>query len=194
MRQATINRKTGETDIQLTLNLDGQGQYSINTGLPFFDHMLNLFAKHGRFDLTLQAKGDTEVDGHHTVEDVGICLGQAFVSALGNAAGIERYASGLFPMDETLCQVALDVCNRAYFHFEGDIPTAKAGDFDTELLEEFFRAFAMNARITLHLSIVYGKNAHHILESAFKGIAVCLFRATRVDPERSDIPSTKGML
>ncbi len=193
-RKASINRKTNETDIELTFSIDGTGKSTIATGVAFFDHMLNLMTTHGLFDLHLKAKGDLDVDFHHTVEDVGICLGQAFREALGDAKGIQRFASGLMPMDETLCQVAIDISNRPYLSFVADFPKAKVGAFDVELAEEFFRAFVNNARINLHIELKSGTNLHHMIEACFKGLGVFLDQASVINPRKKGIPSTKGAL
>ena len=193
-RCATIERNTKETQVSLSLVLEGQGQNTIETGIPFFDHMLDLFSHHGLFDLSVSVKGDLEVDFHHTVEDVGICLGQAFRDALGDARGITRYASCLTPMDEALCRLALDISNRPHLDFHCDLPKTKVGSFDVELAEEFFRAFVNNARVTLHLDVLRGQNLHHVIESCFKGFGRCLDMATQVDSRKSMVPSTKGIL
>ena len=195
MRTATINRKTAETDIKLTLNLDGIGKSEINSGCGFLDHMLTLFAKHGRFDLTLSCKGDTQVDYHHTVEDIGICLGQAFETALGDKKGIVRYGNMILPMDETLILSAVDLSGRSYLAYGLKIPTPTVGDFDTELTEEFFLAFIRNAQCTLHICQLAGKNSHHIIEGTFKSVARSLRKAVAIDPDCADeVPSTKGVL
>lgn len=195
MRIATINRKTAETDISLTLNLDGEGKSCIDSGCGFLDHMLTLFAKHGRFDLDVVCKGDTNVDDHHTVEDIGICLGQAFREALGDCRGIARYGSMMLPMDETLALCAVDVSGRACLVFGLDIPAPRVGSFDTELVEEFFSAFVRKAELTLHVKKLDGKNSHHIIEGAFKAFARAMAQAVKVDADRADeIPSTKGVL
>ena len=195
MRTATINRNTNETQISLTLNLDGKGTSDIKSGVGFLDHMLTLLAKHGQFDLKVSCKGDTEVDFHHTAEDVGICLGQAFREALGNKAGIVRYADTTLPMDETLVLTALDFSGRGFFACELDIKAQKVGDFDTELCSEFWQAFAINAGATLHIRQLAGTNAHHIIEGVFKSMARTLRCAVKIDPDfASDIPSTKGTL
>lgn len=194
-RLGQINRKTNETDIQLSLNLDGKGVSTLQTGIGFFDHMLTLFSKHGRFDLTLAVKGDLEVDFHHTVEDVGICLGQVFREALGDARGITRYASLRLPMDEALCDIAIDVSNRPVLIFNADLPKTKIGEFDTELMKEFFQAFVSHSRVTLHVDLVRGDNLHHCCEACFKALGVVLRDAVAIDPKRADeIPSTKGLL
>lgn len=195
MRNSEIKRKTNETDIEMTLLLDGRGYSEVNTGSAFLDHMLTLLAKHGKFDLTVSCKGDTEVDFHHTAEDIGICLGQAFREALGDKAGIVRYADTTLPMDETLILTALDFSGRGYFACELDIKAQKVGDFDTELCSEFWQAFAINAGATLHIRQLAGANAHHIIEGVFKSMARTLRNSVKIDPDfASDIPSTKGML
>ena len=195
MRSAEIKRKTNETDIELKINLDGRGASQVNTGSAFLDHMLTLLAKHGKFDLEVSCKGDTEVDFHHTAEDIGICLGTAFRDALGNKAGIVRYADTTLPMDETLILTALDFSGRGYFACELDIKAQKVGDFDTELCSEFWQAFAINAGATLHIRQLAGSNAHHIIEGVFKSMARTLRCAVKIDSDfASDIPSTKGTL
>ncbi len=195
MRTAQITRKTAETDIALSLCLDGTGKSEIASGCGFLDHMLTLFAKHGRFDLTLTCQGDTQVDDHHTVEDIGICLGAAFAQALGDKRGIYRYGSQILPMDETLVLVALDLSGRAYLGYELKIPTEKVGVFDTELVEEFFLAFVRSAACTLHVRQLAGKNSHHIIEGCFKAFGRALRAAVAIDPAASqEIPSTKGVL
>ena len=195
MRQAQINRTTGETEIQINLNLDGKGISSIDTGVGFLDHMLMLFAKHGRFDLQVQCKGDTNVDDHHSVEDIGIALGNAFSMALDDKKGINRYGSMLLPMDESLILSAVDLSGRGLLVYELQIPTEKVGAFDTELTEEFFRALAHNGGMTLHLKQISGKNSHHIIEGAFKSIARSLKAAVAIDPAmENEVPSTKGVL
>ena len=195
MRASDIKRKTAETDIVLSLSLDGVGKGEIQTGCGFLDHMLTLFAKHGRFDLTVCCQGDTNVDDHHTVEDVGICLGQAFARALGEKKGIFRYGDCLLPMDEALILSAVDLSGRGAYYGELEIPTPKVGSFDTELCDEFWIAFAREAGITLHLRQLAGRNSHHIIEGAFKSVARSLRRAVSIDEAFSeDVPSTKGML
>ena len=195
MRTAEIIRKTAETDISLKLNLDGRGESRISSGCGFLDHMLTLFAKHGRFDLELNCKGDTFVDDHHTVEDIGIALGQAFKAALGDKRGIVRYGSTVLPMDESLILSAVDLSGRGYLGFDLEIPTEKVGTFDTELVEEFFLGFIRNAEATLHIRKMAGTNSHHIIEGAFKSVARSLKAAVAIDPEFADeIPSTKGVL
>ena len=195
MRTAEIIRKTAETDITLKLNLDGKGVSSISSGCGFLDHMLTLFAKHGRFDLEVICKGDTWVDDHHTVEDIGIALGQAFKAALGDKRGIIRYGSTILPMDESLILTAVDLSGRGYLGFDLEIPTQKVGTFDTELVEEFFLGFIRNAEATLHIRKMAGTNSHHIIEGAFKSVARSLKTAVAIDPDFADeIPSTKGVL
>ena len=195
MRNAEIKRKTAETDIELTLNLDGNGTANLNTGCGFLDHMLTLFASHGSFDLSVCCKGDVEVDYHHSVEDIGICLGQAFSKALSDAKGIVRYGSTILPMDEALILCAIDISGREYLSYRLSIPAEKIGDFDTELAEEFFAAFVRNSKICLHFQQLDGKNSHHLIEGAFKAFAHALHDAVLIDPEKADkIPSTKGML
>ncbi len=195
MRQATIDRGTAETNIQLSLNLDGKGSADIQTGCGFLDHMLTLFARHGRFDLTIRCVGDTQVDDHHTVEDVGICLGKAFADALGDKKGITRYGDCILPMDETLILSAVDFSGRAYLGYKAEIPALKVGTFDTELGEEFWLAFVREARLTLHIRQLAGTNSHHILEGMFKSVGRALRCAVAIDPVAADeIPSTKGVL
>lgn len=195
MRTAKIQRKTAETDITLAINLDGKGQSKINTGCGFLDHMLTLFSKHGRFDLEVTCVGDTYVDYHHTVEDVGICLGQAFNSALGDKKGIVRYGDTTLPMDEALILTAVDLSGRSIFVKDLDIKAEKVGDFDTELAEEFLISFARNCPCALHVRQLAGGNAHHIIEGIFKSLARTLKKAVAIDSEFADeIPSTKGAL
>ena len=195
MRQSEISRKTGETDVQVRLNLDGTGEYAIDTGVGFLDHMLELFARHGRFNLQVACKGDTRVDDHHSTEDIGIALGQAFDRALGDRKGITRYGSMLLPMDESLIESAVDISGRGMLVYGLDIPTEKVGTFDTELAEDFFQAFAQNARCTLHIRQLAGRNSHHIIEGAFKSVARSLRKAVKIDPDTAgEIPSTKGVL
>lgn len=195
MRTAEINRKTNETDIKLSLELDGAGKSEINSGVGFLDHMLTLFARHGRFDLTLSCDGDTYVDDHHSVEDIGIALGQAFAQALSDKRGIIRYGSFILPMDETLILAAVDISGRSYLNFDLHIPTQKVGSFDTELCEEFFLGFVRNSDMTMHLKQLEGKNSHHIIEGAFKCVARALRQAVSVDEAfKDEIPSTKGVL
>ena len=195
MRSAEIKRTTAETDIVLKLNLDGKGKSKIDSGCAFLDHMLTLFAKHGSFDLMLKCKGDIEVDYHHTTEDIGICLGQAFNKALGDKKGIIRYGNMILPMDEALILSAVDLSGRSFFVKELNIPAVKVGDFDTELCEEFFQAFARTAECTLHIRQLSGSNSHHIIEGAFKSVARSLKSAVAIDKNAKDqIPSTKGVL
>ena len=195
MRTAEIKRNTAETQISLKLNIDGAGISSVETGCGFLDHMLTLFAHHGRFDLDLKCAGDTQVDDHHTVEDIGIALGSAFKQALGDKKGIVRYGSCILPMDEALILTAADISGRGYLGFRVEIPAQKVGDFDTELVEEFFLGFIRNADITLHIKQLDGKNSHHIIEGAFKSFAHSLCDACKIDKEFADeIPSTKGVL
>jgi len=195
MRTSEITRKTAETDISLRLNLDGTGKSTIATGCGFLDHMLTLFARHGRFDLDITCTGDTWVDDHHTVEDIGIALGKAFAEALGEKRGIVRYGSQILPMDESLILSAVDISGRSYLGFELSIPTQKVGSFDTELVEEFWLGFVRNADLTLHIRLLAGTNSHHIIEGAFKSVGRSLRQAVAVDPEFADeIPSTKGVL
>lgn len=195
MRTATVNRKTAETDISLELNIDGTGKSEIDSGCGFLDHMLTLFAKHGRFDLTLKCKGDTEVDDHHTVEDIGIALGTAFAKAWGDKRGICRYGSIVLPMDEALILAATDLSGRGILCFSLDIPTEKVGTFDTELVKEFWLGFVRNAACALHLKKLDGENAHHIIEGAFKAAGRVFRQALEIDPAFADeIPSTKGVL
>lgn len=195
MRSAEIVRKTAETDITLSLNLDGTGKSSIDTGCGFLNHMLTLFSSHGRFDLTVTCKGDTDVDYHHSVEDIGIALGKAFSEALGDKRGIHRYGDTILPMDESLILTAVDFSGRCYLGFALEIPTEKVGDFDTELVEEFFMAFVREAACSLHIRKLSGKNTHHIIEGAFKSAARSIREAVAIDPEYKDeIPSTKGVL
>ena len=195
MRQAEVSRKTGETDIRIRLDLDGTGKNVIDTGVGFLDHMLTLFARHGRFDLEVSCKGDTYVDDHHSVEDIGIALGKAFEQALGNKKGIVRYGSTILPMDESLILSAVDLSGRGLLVYDLQIPAEKVGAFDTELTEEFFRALAHNACATLHIRQLAGGNSHHIIEGAFKSTARSLRTAVAIDPAcAEEIPSTKGVL
>ncbi len=195
MRTSKIARKTAETNITLDLNLDGGGIGEINTGVGFLDHMLMLFTRHGNFNMVIKGKGDTYVDDHHTVEDVGICLGSAFAEALGDMRGVTRYGDITLPMDEALILCAVDLSGRAYLNFDVQIPTQKVGTFDTELVEEFLLAFTRKAGITVHLKQLAGSNSHHIIEGTFKALARALSKAVRIDKAHSDeIPSTKGVL
>ena len=194
-RSTQIQRKTGETDIQLTLSLDGRGISDIDSGCGFLDHMLTLFARHGRFDLTLSCAGDVQVDDHHTVEDIAICLGEAFAECLGDKRGITRYGDIVLPMDEALILCAVDLSGRGILGYALDIPTEKVGTFDTQLCEEFFAAFVREGRMALHLRQLAGSNSHHIIEGAFKAAARALRQAVALDPDAEDeIPSTKGIL
>ena len=195
MRRKEIIRKTAETDISITLSLDGKGVSEIDTGCGFLDHMLTLFSKHARYDLTVRCVGDTHVDYHHTAEDVGICLGKAFFEALGDKRGITRYGNMLLPMDETLILSAVDISGRDYLGYEVDIKSARVGDFDTELCEEFWRSFVRESKVTLHIRQLSGTNSHHIIEGIFKSVARSLAAATAIDPRYADeIPSTKGVI
>ena len=195
MRTSNITRKTAETDITLTLNLDGSGKSEINTGIGFLDHMLTLFASHSRVDLNITCKGDTQVDGHHSAEDIGICLGKAFTEALSDKRGITRYGSMMLPMDETLIRCAADISGRACLCYDVAYPTEKIGDFDTELVEEFFVSFVRNCPMSLHITKLAGSNSHHIAEGVYKAVARTLRQAVAIDPATCDeIPSTKGVL
>ena len=195
MRIAEIKRTTAETDIYVKLNLDGTGECDIDSGIGFFDHMLVLFAKHSRFDLTVKCNGDIWVDGHHTTEDIGIALGQAFKEAIGDKRGIHRYGSTILPMDEALILSAVDISGRAYPQYYMNIPAPMVGDFDTELLREFFVAFAFNSAITLHIKQLDGVNSHHLIEGAFKSVARTLKKAVAIDETmKNEIPSSKGVL
>ncbi|ABV63779.1 MULTISPECIES: imidazoleglycerol-phosphate dehydratase HisB [Bacillus] len=194
MRQAETARKTNETNISLTLEIDGEGKADIQTDVPFMTHMLDLFTKHGHFNLTVDAKGDTDVDDHHTTEDIGIVLGQMFKEALGDKKGIKRYGSSFVPMDETLAQVVVDLSNRPHLEMRAAFPSQKVGTFDTELVHEFLWKFALEARINLHVIVHYGTNTHHMIEAIFKAMARALDEATTIDPRVKGIPSTKGML
>jgi imidazoleglycerol-phosphate dehydratase len=193
-RTAHIHRKTAETEIELKLSLDGAGESHVATGVGFFDHMLTLLAKHAALDLTVKAAGDLQVDQHHTVEDVGICLGQALRESLGEKTGIRRYGHFTLPMEETLCTVAVDLGGRAYFVFQADFPTQKIGEFDAELVADFWHAFATNALCNLHIAVPYGRNSHHIAEAIFKATARALRMAVESDPRLPGVPSTKGTL
>jgi imidazoleglycerol-phosphate dehydratase len=193
-RSYELTRTTGETDISLRINLDGEGKADIETGVPFMEHMLDLFAKHGQFDLSVKASGDIEVDAHHTTEDLGICIGQAVKEALGTKEGIKRYGNAFVPMDETLAQVVVDLSNRPHLEFRADFPSEKVGTFDTELVHEFFWKLALEARMNLHIIVHYGHNTHHIIEAIFKACARALDEATAIDPRIKGILSTKGLL
>ncbi len=195
MRVSEIKRQTAETDIYLKLNIDGDGKNTIDSGCGFLDHMLTLFSRHGRFDLELTCKGDTNVDYHHTVEDIGIVLGKAFSECLGDMRGITRYGSFILPMDESLILTAVDISGRSYLGFNLNIPTSRVGDFDTELVREFFEAFVRNSNITLHLNQLEGYNTHHIIEGTFKSVARSLKQAVEIEEKyKNEIPSTKGVL
>jgi imidazoleglycerol-phosphate dehydratase len=194
VREASIERKTNETDIALSMNIDGEGKSSIKTGVPFLEHMLDLFTKHGQFDLDIKANGDTEIDDHHTTEDIGICLGSVFKEALGDKKGIKRYGQAMVPMDDALAQVVVDLSNRPHFELKGNIPASQVGTFDTELVDEFLWKFALEARMNLHVIIHYGRNTHHIIEAVFKALGRALDEATIIDPRVKGVPSTKGML
>lgn len=195
MRQAKLSRKTNETDITLSLNLDGKGEAKINTGVGFLDHMLTLFAKHGKFDLEVECKGDIQVDDHHSVEDIGICLGEAFKEALSDKKGICRYGSLILPMDEALVLAAVDLSGRSYLGFDVNLPSKRVGSFDTELVEEFFLSFVRTAGLNLHIRSLSGSNTHHIIEGAFKAVARAMREAVKIDPDfKDEIPSTKGVL
>lgn len=193
-RRTVVTRVTGETDITVELDLDGTGTCLIDTGVPFFDHMLNAFGRHGLFDLTVRATGDIDVDAHHTVEDTGIVLGQAFTQALGDKAGITRFSDVCIPMDETLVQAAVDISGRGQAYCDLPIPTERVGSFDTELAVEFFYAFARDARVTLHVRELAGANSHHIIEAAFKAAGRAMRYACELDPRVNGVPSTKGSL
>lgn len=194
MRKAERVRKTNETDIELAFTIDGGGQAGIKTDVPFMTHMLDLFTKHGQFDLSINAKGDVDIDDHHTTEDIGICLGQALLEALGDKKGIKRYGSAFVPMDEALAQVVIDLSNRPHLEMRADFPAAKVGTFDTELVHEFLWKLALEARMNLHVIVHYGKNTHHMIEAVFKALGRALDEATTIDPRVKGIPSTKGML
>lgn len=194
MRQAETARQTNETNISLALEIDGEGKADIQTDVPFMTHMLDLFTKHGHFNLTVNAKGDTDVDDHHTTEDIGIVLGQMLKEALGDKKGIKRYGSSFVPMDETLAQVVVDLSNRPHLEMRAAFPSQKVGTFDTELVHEFLWKFALEARINLHVIVHYGTNTHHMIEAIFKAMARALDEATTIDPRVKGIPSTKGML
>lgn len=193
-RIASIDRNTNETQIKLQLEIDGEGRANINTPVPFLNHMLDLWTKHGLFDLTIDANGDVDIDDHHTTEDIGICLGVALKDALGDKKGIKRYGNAFVPMDETLAQVVVDLSNRPHLEYRVELPSARVGTFDTELVHEFLWKFALEARINLHVIVHYGANTHHIIEAIFKALARALDEATTVDPRIKGVPSTKGML
>ncbi len=193
-RKSKTTRTTTETDINVKLNLDGKGSYILETGVPFLDHMLALWARHGMFDLDIAAQGDTGIDDHHTVEDIGICLGQAVAQALGDKSGIKRYGTAFAPMDEALAMVVVDISGRAFLSFDVPMPAEKVGDFDTELVEEFLRALANHADITLHVRLLQGKNTHHVIEAVFKGLGRAMKEAVTIDERIEGILSTKGQL
>jgi imidazoleglycerol-phosphate dehydratase len=193
-RTAEISRRTNETNITLSLNIDGEGKSDLETGVPFMTHMLDLFAKHGQFDLNIVANGDTDVDDHHTTEDIGICLGQVLKDALGDKKGIKRYGNAFVPMDEALAQVVVDLSNRPHLEMRAEFPSQKVGTFDTELVHEFLWKLALEARMNLHVIVHYGQNTHHIIEAIFKALARALDEATTIDPRIKGVPSTKGML
>jgi imidazoleglycerol-phosphate dehydratase len=193
-RQAEVIRKTNETDIELRFAIDGSGQTSIETDVPFLNHMLDLFTKHGQFDLSVKAVGDIEIDDHHTVEDIGICLGQTVREALGGKKGIKRYASVFVPMDEALAQVVIDVSNRPHLEYRASYPSPQVGSFSTELVHEFLWKFALESRVTLHVIVHYGMNTHHMIEAVFKALGRALDEATSIDPRVQGVPSTKGVL
>lgn len=194
MREANISRKTKETDITCRLNIDGTGEFNINTGIGFFDHMLSGFSKHGFFDLDLSCKGDLIVDGHHSVEDTGIVLGTAIKEAIGDKKGIMRYGSTILPMDDALAMCAIDLCGRPYFVFDCEFPTERVGYLDTELVKEFFYAVSYSAGMNLHIKMIHGDNSHHMIEAIFKAFARALDEATLTDPRIRDVLSTKGSL
>ena len=194
MRSGKVSRKTKETEIEVSVDLEGSGAAEVSTGIGFFDHMLAALAKHGLFDISVRAKGDLEIDAHHTVEDVGICLGQAFLQAAGTGEGIARYGHAVLPMDEALAEAAVDFSGRPYLVYRADLPDTEVGEFDVALAEEFFRAFSMNSRMTVHVQLRYGSNAHHCVEIMFKAFAKALSRALQPDSRVKGVPSTKGVL
>jgi imidazoleglycerol-phosphate dehydratase len=193
-RMGQVERKTNETEISVMFSLDGEGRVELNTGVPFLEHMLDLFAKHGQFDLHVKAKGDIEIDDHHTVEDIAICLGRAIREALGDKRGIRRYGNCFAPMDEALAQVVIDCSDRPHLEFRAEFPRSQVGTFDTELVHEFFWKLALEARLTLHVILHYGRNAHHMIEACFKALGRALDEATQIDPRVKGVPSTKGVL
>jgi imidazoleglycerol-phosphate dehydratase len=193
-RTSTVKRYTNETKIDLTFGVDGEGKTSLETGVPFLSHMLDLFAKHGQFDLSVDAKGDIDVDGHHTTEDIGICIGQALREALGDKKGIKRYGNAFVPMDEALAQVVIDLSNRPHLEMRAEFPAQQVGTFDVELVHEFLWKLALEARMNLHVIVHYGKNTHHMIEAVFKSLGRALDEATTIDPRVKGVPSTKGML
>jgi imidazoleglycerol-phosphate dehydratase len=195
MRRSKIERRTKETDIKIDLKLDGTGRYSVMTSIPFLDHMLSLLAKHGLFDMTIKAKGDIDIDDHHTVEDVGIALGKSFRQALGDLKGISRYGQSAVPMDETLASVSLDISGRPYLVYRVEFPKkSKLKEFDPDLIEDFMQGFVSNSGITLHINVAYGRNTHHIIEAVFKALGRALRQAVTIDPRVKGVPSTKGKL
>lgn len=193
-REASVERRTNETDIKLSFAIDGEGKSNLETSVPFLTHMLDLFTKHGQFNLTIDAVGDVEIDDHHTTEDIGICLGQALREALGDKKGIKRYGNAFVPMDEALAQVVVDLSNRPHLEFRAELPSARVGTFDTELVHEFLWKLALEARMNLHVIVHYGHNTHHIIEAIFKAFGRALDEATMIDPRVKGVPSTKGML
>lgn len=193
-RQAVVERKTNETEIKLDFSVDGEGISKLETGVPFLTHMLDLFTKHGQFNLVIDADGDVEIDDHHTTEDIGICLGQALREALGDKKGIKRYGNAFVPMDEALAQVVIDLSNRPHFELKGEFPSSRVGTFDTELVHEFLWKLALEARMNLHVIVHYGQNTHHMIEAVFKALGRALDEATMIDPRVKGVPSTKGML
>ncbi|MGG1554942.1 imidazoleglycerol-phosphate dehydratase HisB [Paenibacillus ferrarius] len=193
-RSASVARKTNETDIKLSFDVDGTGISELVTDVPFLNHMLDLFTKHGHFNLKVDAKGDIEIDDHHTVEDIGICLGQTLREALGDKRGIKRYANVFIPMDEALAQVVIDISNRPHFEYRAEYPTANVGSFETQLVQEFLWKLALEARITLHVIVHYGQNTHHMVEAVFKALGRAIDEATTIDPRVQGVPSTKGVL
>lgn len=194
IRAADVARKTNETDIKLSFAVDGSGQVKIDNDVPFLNHMLDLFAKHGHFDLTVEARGDVDIDDHHTVEDIGICLGQTIREALGDKRGIKRYASVFVPMDEALAQVVIDLSNRPHFEYRAQYPSQQVGSFEVELVHEFLWKLALESRMTLHVIVHYGVNTHHMIEAVFKALGRALDEATSIDPRVQGVPSTKGVL
>lgn len=194
LRQSSVSRTTNETDIKLSFVVDGHGEAKLETDVPFLNHMLDLFTKHGQFNLAVEARGDIEIDDHHTVEDIGICLGQVIREALGDKRGIKRYASIFIPMDEALAQVVIDISNRPHFEYRAAYPSDRVGSFDVELVQEFLWKLALEARITLHVIVHYGQNTHHMIEAVFKALGRALDEATSIDPRVSGVPSTKGVL
>lgn len=194
VRKGEIKRTTTETDIELSVLVDGEGKSDVDTGVPFLDHMLDLWSRHGLFDLKVKARGDIEIDAHHTVEDVGICLGQAFKEALGDKRGIRRYGHAVVPMDEALAEVVVDLSNRPHFEWRAQLPESRVGQFDTELVHEFLWKLALEGRFTLHVIIHYGRNTHHMIEAVFKALGRAMDQATLYDERVKGIPSTKGML